>query len=459
MEISLPFNWRPRSYQLAAWSYLERGGKHAELVWHRRAGKDELALHRTAVAAFERVGNYWYTLPKQNQARKAIWEAINPHSGKRRIDEAFPKEIRAATIDHEMLIRLQSGSTFQVVGSDNFNSLVGSPPVGVTFSEWALCDPSCRAYLRPIFLENNGWAIYNTTPRGRNHAYRTLNGAMKTPGQFGQILRADQTGIFTPEQLAEELRQYIQDYGPDFGQSMFEQEFECSFDAANLGAILGRWLSRAIKAGRMTASYDPGGAPVDISADIGLRDTASWWFWQPTYRGFSVLNYTGASGLDAEEWAERLHAIIKEKGYKLGKIYMPHDAENGAFANKRSPFEQFTASFGWDHVEVVPRDSVFNRINAARRIIEQCRFNQEDCQDGIDGLTEWAYEYNEDTKSFSQNPKHNWASHPGDAFSYGASVLEVRKRDARETPPRFPTQMTINEIMERAKQRRLELET
>jgi hypothetical protein len=38
------------------------------------------------------VGTYWHMLPEASQARKAIWDAVNPHTGKRRIDEAFPKE-------------------------------------------------------------------------------------------------------------------------------------------------------------------------------------------------------------------------------------------------------------------------------------------------------------------------------------------------------------------------------
>ncbi len=191
-EIELPAGgWRPRHYQQAAWDYLERGGKHAELVWHRRSGKDELGLHRTAVASFERVAGYWYMLPEYKQARKAIWDAINPHTGKKRIDEAFPVAVRKTTRNQEMMIELLNGSNFQVVGSDNPNSLVGSPPVGIVYSEWALSNPASRAYLRPIILENDGWQIFNTTPRGRNHAHRTLVAAKKDPKAFAQILDAD----------------------------------------------------------------------------------------------------------------------------------------------------------------------------------------------------------------------------------------------------------------------------
>ena len=81
-------------------------------------------------------------LPEATQARKAIWTAINPHTGIRRIDEVFPHELRANTNEQEMFIRFLNGSTWQVVGSDNFNSLVGSPPAGVVYCEWSLANPA-----------------------------------------------------------------------------------------------------------------------------------------------------------------------------------------------------------------------------------------------------------------------------------------------------------------------------
>src|SRR4051812_37277464 len=112
---------------MALWRYLEAGGRRADVAAHRRWGKDEVALHWAAVTAQSRVGAYWHLLPEASQARKAIWDAVNPHSGRRRIDEAFPKALRAATRDADMLIRFANGSTWQVCGSDNYNSLVGSP--------------------------------------------------------------------------------------------------------------------------------------------------------------------------------------------------------------------------------------------------------------------------------------------------------------------------------------------
>jgi len=71
-EVVLPNGWAPRSYQLEAWRYLQAGGKHAELIWHRRAGKDDVCLHYAAIAAMKRRANYWHMLPQASQARKAV---------------------------------------------------------------------------------------------------------------------------------------------------------------------------------------------------------------------------------------------------------------------------------------------------------------------------------------------------------------------------------------------------
>ena len=424
MRIRLPNNWKPRGYQMGAWSYLERGGRHAELIWPRRHGKDEIALHRTACAAFERVANYWHMLPEAAQARKAIWKAINPHTGIRRIDEAFPHELRASTNDTEMLITFKNGSSWQVVGSDNFNSLVGSAPAGIVYSEWALANPAARAYLRPILLENNGWQIFITTPRGRNHAHKTLLAAQKDPNAFAQILSAEETGIFSVEQLDAELQAYKDEFGEEYGRAKFEQEYLCSFDAANLGAILARSIGIAEKEGRIGEhiDYDPLGAEIEISADIGRKDSSTWWFWQPTVGGYHVIDYDGGWGIDAEDWVDRIKT--KLEGRRLKKIWLPHDARAKTFAAKHSAIEIFAKAFGSDKVGITPDSKKADRVNAARKIIKRVAFSDR-CERGLDGLRAWSYEYNEETKTFSSDPKHDWASHDGDGFSYGCLIMNL----------------------------------
>ena len=372
-------------------------------------------------------------LPQANQARKALWEAVNPHTGKKRIDEAFPKELRSATHDQEMLIRLKIGSTWQVVGSDNFNSLVGSPPIGLVFSEWPLCDPAAWAYLMPIIEENGGWVIFNGTPRGKNHAYRSVKSAQKNERAFGEILSAESTKIFSQEQLDKIRQELIDVYGEEYGQSIFEQEYLVSFDAANLGAILGRGLAKAEREGRVSDrhDYDPNGAPIEISSDIGRRDASSWWFWQPCVGGYRLVDFDKDSGLDAYEWCDRLGKRLEERKYALGKIWLPHDAKAKTFSAKHSAVEIFIQSFK-DKVGIVPDATKADRINAARRVLARSAFHETKTQKGRDGLSAWAYVYDEERKEFSKEPDHNWASHDGDGYSYGALVLEERVVEVKE---------------------------
>ena len=103
---------------------------------------------------FKRVGTYWHLFPVQTQARKAIWSGIDCE-GRPILEQVFPQAIRKRTSSQEMLIELVNGSTWQLTGSDNYNNLVGSNPVGVIFDEWSLCDPmhgdiSGRYWLRMV---------------------------------------------------------------------------------------------------------------------------------------------------------------------------------------------------------------------------------------------------------------------------------------------------------------------
>jgi phage terminase large subunit len=281
MEIELPANgWEPRPKQQSVWKALESGIKRAVLVWHRRYGKDDVALHWTACAAMQRVGTYWHLLPQANQSRKAIWDAVNPRTGRRRIDDAFPKELRETTREQDMLIRFKNGSTWQVVGSDNYNALVGSPPVGVVFSEYALADPNSWAFLRPILAENGGWVMFISTPRGRNHLQRLYQYAKDSPEWFAEILTVKDTGAISPERMEQERRELAAERGDDEADNIINQEYFCSFDAAIPGSYYGKAMAKAEAEGRIgEVPYDPR-YQVQTWWDLGVGDPTAIWFVQ-----------------------------------------------------------------------------------------------------------------------------------------------------------------------------------
>ena len=387
-------------------------------------------MHWTAVAAFQRVGTYWYLLPMASQARKAIWNAINPHTGKKRIDEAFPEAIRKRKNDQEMYIEFVNGSTWQVVGSDNFNSLVGSPPIGLVYSEWAVSNPAAKAYLRPILAENGGWQIFNTTPRGKNHAYRTLQGARNDENAFAQVLTARDTGVLSDEQLTHLLAEYITDYGETLGTAYFEQEFLCSFETPVMGAVYAKELREA--ADRIRAvPYDPT-KPVHIFWDLGRADKTAIWFCQLAPFEYRVIDYMEGTGKHIGEYIVDLQA----KRYVYGDCWLPHDANNELLAAERTVSQQLRAA-GFK-TRTVPKTSIDTRIEAARLVLPLCYFDERRTEPGMDALRNYRYRVDEDTKHFSNEPLHDWASHAADAFSYMAVALKEAKQPQRDfkTMPR-----------------------
>ena len=423
-ELVLPNNWVPRTYQMPAWKALESGKKRALLLWHRRAGKDDVCLHWAATQAMQRVGNFWHMLPEYAQARKSVWEAVNPRTGMRRIDEAFPDAICETKRSQDMFIRFKNGSTWQLVGSDRYNSLVGSPPIGVTASEWALADPSAWAYLRPILLENGGWAVFITTVRGKNHVFRMHEAHKDDPDWFVQVLSARETGAMTMEALDKERLEYQSEYGPEDGDALFAQEYLCDWNAAIVGSYYGRLMRDAESAGRIRpVPYDPM-ALVHTSWDLGLTDMTAIWFFQIVGHEIHVIDYLENSGQPLSWYAGELH----KKPYAYGEHILPHDAEAKELQTNRSRTDTLR---GLNlNVRVLKANGaervlVADGINAVRTILPRCWFDAEKCAKGIDALKAYRREWDDKLKTFHDRPVHDWASHPADSFRYLALGVDA----------------------------------
>lgn len=475
-EIILPAHgWSPRKHQRRIWSYLENGGRYAYQIAHRRWGKDDVALRWTSVAAFQRTGSYWHLLPEAAHARKAIWSAINPHTGMRRIDEAFPQALRKTTREQEMFIEFKNGSTWQVGGSDRYNTLVGSSPAGVVFSEWALANPAAWAYVRPILLENGGWAAFITTPRGHNHAERMLKAARNMEGAFADVSTANQTGIFDAASLEMERQSLIAEYGPEFGQAIFDQEYMCSFEAAVMGSYYASWIASVKAEGRICNVPVEADLPVHFAFDLGRTDDTSIWPFQVPWKAIHVNGFHSSNGHDVAFYLDWLWKWLGARNATLGKLYLPHDAKAKTLASGgKSVQEQLVngatdkdgrkiPGVGWDHVEIVPSLSVQDGIQAVREMLPRCWFDTS-CDDdsagisGIDALAQYRREYDEDRKVFVEKPLHDWCSNPADGFRMLAVSYKTEKVTQPKPRTRFPQDLTVDEIIARHRAKRLEQE-
>lgn len=408
------------------WDYLEGGGKHAVSVWHRRSGKDSVALNFTAVAAHERKGVYWHMLPEAEQARKAVWNGID-REGRRIIDQVWPAELRKAVDKQTMTIELKCGSIWQLVGSDNYNSLVGTNPVGVVYSEYSIADPAARDFLRPILRENGGWEIYPFTPRGKNHGYDLYQMAKRNKAWFSQLLTVDDTGVLTPEQIQEE-----RDSGMD--EDMIRQEYFCSFDAAMRGAYYGDLFEAIEKEKRLTSvPYNPA-VPVETWWDLGIGDATAIWFIQRVNQEWHAIDYHEASGQGLEYYAR----TIFNKPYAYSRHVGPFDLTVRELGTGKSRLEML-ALLGL-RMEVAPKLKIDDGIQSVRQLLPLFWFDNVKCAAGVKAMSQYRRAYDDKLRMFKDYPLHDWTSHGADAFRTGAVS------DGRRAPTGFNRKLSYRKL-------------
>ncbi len=366
-------------------------------------------------------------LPEYAQARKAIWDAVNPHTGKRRIDEAFPPPIRASTNEQQMFLRLPNGSTWQVVGSDSYNSLVGAPPAGIVFSEWALADPSAYAYLAPILAENGGWALFIYTSRGRNHGYKTFDLAQRSPEWYAIRQNAVETGVVDAAQLEQAKQDLIALYGEDDGEALFNQEWLCSFEEAVVGSYYGKALTKAGLDNRISVvPHDPT-VPVYTAWDLGLDDATAIWWAQIVGREVRVLEYAEFRGRALTEIAKEVVA----RPYTYAEHYLPHDVDTREMTSAKTR-KQTLEDLKLRPIRSGSRLPVQDGINAARNLIGKCVFDAKRCERGLEALRQYRVDWDAKNNTPKRTPLHDWSSHGADAFRELAVQLFDIKAAAQE---------------------------
>jgi hypothetical protein len=382
---------------------LDSGCNRAIACWHRRSGKDKTFINIVAKKAFEKKGTYFYLFPTYSQAKKVIWDGMDrtgfPFMGH------FPRELIENKNESELRVELVGGSAVQLIGTDNINAIMGTNPLGCVFSEFALQDPKAWDYMRPILRENGGWAIFNMTPRGKNHGYQLFQMAQGNPEWFSSKLTIEDTGVLTEQDMDRERREGM-------SEEMIQQEYYVSFEGVAFGAYYGKQLTQAEKEGRITrVLYEPE-LGVETWWDLGIGDSTAIWFTQSVGREIRVIDYLEASGEGFPYYAKALQA----KPYVYSKHHAPHDIEVRELGSGRSRKE--TAQSLGLVFNVVPNLPIEDGIEAARSILARCWFDKEKCERGLNALGSYHKAYDEKLRDWKTHPNHDWSSHAADAFRY-----------------------------------------
>ena len=224
-------------------------------------------------------------------------------------------------------------------------------------------------------------------------------------------------------------------------EDQYEQEFECSFEAAITGAVYGRWMADAMKQGRIRRVPPLLGVPVNTAWDLGYDDaTAIWWF--QVMRGeIRVVDYYENSG----EAIGHYCWLVQERGYRYGRHYVPHDAANELLAAGGRSIVQQAKELGVT-MHVVAATSQQNGIEAARKTLEICWFDETNCAEGLECLRQYQFEFDAAKKIYRPKPRHDWTSHAADAFEIIAQVWRRPPEPPPDSAPRFLQDAKAKEI-------------
>jgi len=186
MSVLIPYNYKPYPFQVDLLKARDRGCLLMLTRWHRRAGKDKTFWNMTIKEALKRKGQYYYLFPEYKQGRRVIWDGMD-NDGFSFLDHIPPEARGGIPNQQEMKIKLSNGSIIQIIGTDDYDKIRGSNPVGMVFSEYAYQNPAAYDVASPILLRNGGWAAFNSTPFGKNHFYDMENMLKTDPDAFVQV--------------------------------------------------------------------------------------------------------------------------------------------------------------------------------------------------------------------------------------------------------------------------------
>ena len=428
-EIELPFNFTPRDYQVPIWEAFDRGLRRFIWVAHRRAGKDKNCFNLLARATQLRVGTYFYFLPTFTQARRVIWNGMD-YNGFRFINH-IPRDLwDGKPNETDMRIRLKNGSVFQLVGSDNIDNIVGTNPIGCVFSEFSLQDPAGWDFIRPILRENDGWAMFNGTPRGKaNHLYRMYQMAKDNDDWFAMRQGIDDTGVLNDDDIQAE-----RDAG--MSEELIQQEFYCSFEGGLEGAIYVNQMNKARADGRVCKVPHNEEHVVHTAWDMGMDKTAIIFFQLPPNGTVNIIDYHESTSEPLSYYVTVLRDKTAEFGYVYKDHIAPWDVVKREYGEGRSRLKQ-AAQLGLVFKKT-PKLSIDDGVNAVQMMLARCMFDAERCDRLVEAL--YAYRRKQDrvTKEYLATPVHNWASHPADAMR----VLALGRRNAsydEAAPERYTT--------------------
>lgn len=419
----VPYKYEARDYQKPFWEAMASGKKRACLTWHRRSGKDLTVWNYMICMAVLKPGNYFYLFPSYSQGRKVIWDGKD-REGNTFLSYIHPDLIIGTPNSTMMQIKLRCKrdknsnedgkkySMIQILGSDNYDSIMGTSMQGAVFSEYSIQDPSAWQYMMPILLETGGWAIFVQTPRGHNHGKSLYDMSSQNPSWFCEKLSVEDTIHEGKRVISDEVIEEERKAGTS--EDLIQQEFYVSFNMGIDGSFYGWYLEQAEKEERITIVPWKSHMPVYIAMDLGYSDYTSICFFQICQKEIHVIDYFEDQNRDFSYYVKK----IKEKPYNYKQYFAPHDAANKSLSTGLS-VQEVSGSLGIP-LTILPTQQLglYDGIECVRSAFGSIWIDKTNCAKLVKSLQNYQKIRDPKNHVYRDKPAHTWASHGADAFRY-----------------------------------------
>ncbi len=414
--------------------YHDNKKRFAVTVAHRRAGKTVARLNkiiRCAVESDKLNPRYGYIAPFYVQAKEIAWAYLKYYTA-----PLAPLGVKYHEADLSITFG-HNNATIRLYGAENAERMRGLYFDGIAPDEaQGMSSAMLRTVILPCLADRQGWLDISGTPKGwKNLLGEVVKIAQDNPNDwFLQILKASETGILPEHELAMQRKL--------MSSNEYDQEYEASFDAAITGAVYGKQMAEMQSLGRIMPNLYDKTLPVNTAWDMGYSDKTAIWFWQRVGMEVRLIDFYQASFEDAEHYI----AILRERGYKYGEHYVPHDAANKLLAaGGKSIIEQLHK--GGIKTRVVAATSQANQIEALRWVMKNMWIDSQ-CEVGIACLREYRYRWIEDKQAYSDEPRHDSNSHAADAAEIIGQVLRKEVKEDSPPKPKFLEEMSLNDLFE-----------
>lgn len=183
----------------------------------RRFGKSILATYIILTQSLNKQGNYFFVAPTFQQARQIIWDILRD-----KVRHGLAKKINESRLEIELI----NGSKISLKGADRADTLRGVSLSGLILDEFATMRDNQKTWqevLRPALSDRQGWAVFISSPKGRDYFYDLYNQA-KTKDNWESWQFTTLDGGNVPEEEVLQAKN-------ELDERSFRQEYLASFES------------------------------------------------------------------------------------------------------------------------------------------------------------------------------------------------------------------------------------